>query len=250
MKWKTAAVILSALVTMSACKDDKVTQPDPVVQTLKVTMQPVYGSNDITLNDTVSTVEGYKVKFTEIKCYFSSLKNGSKELISAALYDYHQRGTLVFQTTGNPYDFSAISGYLGVDAAYNHDDPSAFPNDNALNIMVANDMHWDWNPGYIFMKVEAKVDTIPDGTINMDHYVTFHIGADPMLQNLSFTGLNWVSNGNNTYTLPLKLDMQKFLQNGIQTIDLKTEYTSHSLAGQESLSLKVIQNFASSISPY
>jgi hypothetical protein len=116
--------------------------------------------------------------------------------------------------------------------------------------MIANDMHWDWNPGYIFIKVEAKVDTLADGVDNFDHFVIFHIGTDPLIQTLNFTSVNWISNGNGLYTLPLKLDMQKFLQNGAQTIDLKTEHSSHTMAGQEVLSLKVIQNFKDAISLY
>ena len=44
--------------------------------------------------------------------------------------------------------------------------------------------------------------------------------------------------------------MQVFLQNGGQTIDLETEYTSHTAPGQEVLSAKVIQNFKAAISEY
>jgi hypothetical protein len=44
--------------------------------------------------------------------------------------------------------------------------------------------------------------------------------------------------------------MQKFLQNGAQTIDVKTEHSSHSLAGEEALSLKVIQNLRDALSPF
>jgi hypothetical protein len=100
------------------------------------------------------------------------------------------------------------------------------------------------------MKVEAKVDTLVDGVTNLNHYVIFHVGTDAFLQNMSFSGLNWQSVSDHLSVLPLKLDMEKFLQNGSQTIDLKTEHTTHSAAGQEALSLKVIQNFKDAISTY
>ena len=238
------------LLILSSCKDDKVEVPVLPIDQLKITLQPTFGVDELQLDQTVVSAEGYKVQFTDLKCYFSSVKNGSKELCQAALFDYRESGTLVFKKPGKPGDYSSLSAYLGVDTIYNHDDPSAFPNDNPLNIMIANDMHWDWNPGYIFIKVEAKVDTLVDGVDNFDHFVIFHIGTDPFIQTLNFTSVNWISNGNGLYTLPLKLDMQKFLQNGAQTIDLKTEHSSHSMAGQEVLSLKVIQNFKDAISLY
>jgi hypothetical protein len=170
-------------------------------------------------------------------------------LTLAALFDYRNNGTDLLKADAKPADFSSINGFFGVDSTLNHDDPAAFATTNPLNILIANDMHWDWNPGYIFVKIEAKVDTIADGIDNFNHYVVFHVGADEWLQEFSLSDLNWSQTNQNLYTLPLKLDMQKFLQNGTQTIDVKTEYVSHSIAGQEALSLKVIQNLRDALSP-
>lgn len=238
------------LVFVSSCKEDKVDVPVTLIDRLKITMQPTFGPNDLALDQTITTTEGYKVQFTDIKCYFSSVKNGTSELCQAALYDYRQTGNLVFDTPGKPNDYTSLNLFLGVDTALNHDDPSAFPNESPLNIAIANDMHWDWNPGYIFLKIEAKVDTLVDGFDNFNHFVVFHIGTDPMIQSLSFSSINWISIGSGLHVLPLKVDLEKFLQNGTQTIDLKTEFSSHSAAGQEALSLKVIQNFKDAISLY
>lgn len=238
------------LLLFSACKEDKVTPPIEQIEYLQVTMQPTFGSDDLILDETYTTAEGYDVQFTDLKCYFTRSANGSKTLCDAALFDFRENGTFVFKKEGNKNDFSDLSGYLGVDVLYNHSDPSAFANDNPLNIAIANDMHWDWNPGYIFMKVEAKVDTLNDGIANFNHFVVFHIGGDNLIQPLSFTNINWISVAPDKHVFPLKLDMQKFLQNNGQTIDLKTEHISHSASGQETLSQKVIENFKSAISSY
>ena len=225
-------------------------KPVALKENLKITLQPVYGSNNLSLDDTILTVEGYKVQFTEVKCYFSAIKNGGNTLAEAGLFDFKENGTFLLQAEGKKEDYSSMSAFLGVDPAVNHNDPSAFANNSPLNIAIANDMHWDWNPGYIFIKVEAKVDTIVDGSDNLNHFVIFHVGTDAFVQNMNFNSLNWQTVSEHLHLLPLKLDMAKFLQNGAQTIDLKTEYTSHSAAGQETLSLKVIQNFKDAISTY
>jgi hypothetical protein len=157
---------------------------------------------------------------------------------------------MLFQAEGETTDATTLTANLGIGASNNHSDPSAFPVESPLNILNSGGMHWSWNPGYIFMKVEARVDTIPDGNALFDHNVIFHIGRDVNLQSLSLSSLNWQKETDLISTLPLKLDMVEFLDNGTQSIDLTTEFTSHSSGGQEVLSLKVIENFRDAISTY
>ncbi len=239
--------ILSVLV-LSSCKEDKVDPISPVVEpTLEVKIQPVFGASILHENTAYTTAEGYDVEFTELKFYFSNVGNGSNVLIDAALFDWTATGTSFISVKGNKNNFMNLAGNLGVGAADNHADPSAFPNASALNIANANDMHWDWNPGYIFIKVEGKADTIPNGIALFDHNFVFHVGLDVNLQTVSFSDLNWVSISEAISRTTLKLDLEKFLQNGSQTIDLKTEFSSHSGSGQEAISLKAIQNFKAAI---
>jgi len=250
---KNLLTLLTGLIVigLTSCKDDPVkTVPDPLEE-LKVTVQPTFGTADLQLDQTVFTSEGYAIQFTDIRFYLTILKNASgKQLTQAALFDYRNNGINFFRAPGKPADFASLSGYLGVDSTLNHDDPTAFETTNPLNILIANDMHWDWNPGYIFLKIEAKVDTLADGIDNFNHYVVFHVGADAWLQNLSLSGITWTQTSQYLHTLPLKLDMQKFLQNGSQTINVKTEHSSHSMAGEEVLSLKVIQNLRDALTTY
>jgi hypothetical protein len=76
------------------------------------------------------------------------------------------------------------------------------------------------------------------------------VGSDAILQTFQFSGITWSDLGNAQYHLPLKLDMRKFLDNGVQSFDLKTEFTSHNHTGQEAISLKIIQNFKDAIGLY
>ena len=246
---KTLRVLLVGfgLIVALGCKNDEPNpEPQPEV-TSRVTVQPFFGAQTLYLDSTYTTVEGYDVQFTDIKFYIGNPAFAGNVVKDAGLFDYRNRGTLLFEVNSDQSSFANLGGYLGIDSTVNHNDPAAFPNESMLNITNANDMHWGWNPGYIFVKVEAKVDTIADLNPLFDHFVTFHIGQDVNIQNLSFTGFNWTDLGN-VYELPLKLDMATFLQNGGTTIDLKTEYTSHSMPGEEVLSNKVIVNFRDALS--
>lgn len=197
-----------------------------------------------------TTQEGYKIKFTELKCYFTLFANGATQLHQASLFDYRETGSLLFLKEGDYTKFSNLNFKLGVDTTLNHLDPSAFPNDSPLNISNAGPMHWGWNPGYIFMNIEGKVDTLIDATTNPDLSFSFHIGTDSYLQNLQFNNINWTDIGNQTRQFKLKLDLLAFLGQGQNSINLSTENLTHTAAGQELLTSKVSQNFKNAISPY
>jgi hypothetical protein len=246
---RTLLTIVLVALTLVAC-EDKPTAPIPPVEKLKVTVQPTYGSADLLLDSTYITPQGYAIQFTDLKFYASEIGNGSTTLCRTALFNYRTNGTELFNKEGKHGDYSTLSGNVGIGAAYNHTDPTVHDVTDPLNIQVANDMYWTWGSGYIFLKVEARVDTIPDGIANYDHFVTFHVGSDAILQPFQFTGLTWTDLGNAQYLLPLKLDMLKFLDNGVQSFDLTTEFISHSHAGQEAISLKVIKNFKDAIGLY
>ena len=51
-------------------------------------------------------------------------------------------------------DYRAIRFYVGPDAVTNHGDPARYPAKHALN-PNHNQMHWDWQGGYIFFALEG-----------------------------------------------------------------------------------------------
>jgi len=150
---------------------------------------------------------------------------------------------------GDPTKFSSLQGSTGVIQSLNHSDPSTFPNESPLNISNAGQMHWGWNTGYIFIVIEGKVDTIANQIPLFDHNFSFHIGTDTYLGDFSFTNLSWIKKSTYEYELPLKFEFDNFLQNNLQSINLKTENLTHTAAGQQALTLKVLQNFKQAFKP-
>jgi hypothetical protein len=244
-----AVGILSTIFFLTNCKKEVTTNSvdQTPSQTLEVGVFPMFGSDSLFLDSTYTTDEGYQVQFTDIKFFGGNWKNGNSVLFDAALFDFRATKNFFARVANSPTSYTAIQGFLGVDSTKNHADPSAFPVTSVLNIANANDMHWDWNPGYIFVKIEAKVDTIPDGIPLFDHFAVFHVGTDSFIQTLDFPVVQWVKMNESTYKASLLLDMHQFLSNGSQPIDLKNEYTSHTAAGQELTTQKVMQNFKSSL---
>lgn len=243
---------LILIFVIISCKK-KAPEPQLVDNYLKITVQPTYMNNGIEnaiLDSIYTTPEGYKVKFTDIKFFVTKMKNGSTDLFESAMLDYRATGNLLYRGIGDYAKYSSLQGYIGVDSVLNHSDPSAFPNESPLNISNAGPMHWGWNPGYIFINLEGKVDTIPDGMNNLDHSFSFHIGTDLYRRDLYFPTINWQTISATEKVFPLKLDLWKFLHNPISTIDLKTEFLTHTASGQQPLTIKVTSNFQQALTTY
>lgn len=247
---KMQIIILFSLVfAFYACKEKQV-QDEPIENQLSMKFIPTFGAQNLKLDSVYITDQGFSIKFTKLKLYLTEIKNGGNLLKANALFDFEETGTSLFTIKGEPNNFTSLTGNIGVPASRNHADPTSFPSDDPLNILIANDMHWGWSPGYIFMKIEAKVDTVIDAIQNFNHNVVFHVGGDSYLQSLNFPSISWDASGTATYEEKWKLDMQKFLNNGTTSLDLKTEFSSHTEAGQEAISLKVMQQLNSAIGIY
>lgn len=254
MKKFSILVLILAVALFSCNKDDDYpgkTYPDPNPPVTVLRMQPVFGSTNLKLDSIYTLSNGFEIKILELKTYFSDIQGGEGTIQDVALFDFRLNGDIVVNKSGIGYGGSSSLQFgIGVPSSINHNDPSTFPNSNPLNIAIANDMHWDWNPGYIFFKVEAKVDTIVDGITNCDHNLIYHVGTDGYYTLKTVNNIQWIQFDSNSrgFTGKLKLDLKNFFENPGNEIDVKTEFTTHSMASQNVLTEKARQNFAASIS--
>ncbi len=242
---------LLLLVTSFSCNKKKEKDPEtetPAVQQSKLSLKPVFGTDPLLLDSIYTLSNGYKIEFLELKAYFTGIQSGTTTLKDAALFNFRETGTLIFQANQLVSNPASIQFGIGVPAAINHNDPSLFPSTNPLNIAIANDMHWDWNPGYIFFKIEAKVDTLTDGITNCDHNLVYHVGTDAYYTSKTISNLSWSAVSNTVNQAWMKLDLKNFFENSGNAIDVKTEFTTHSMASQSALTEKARQNFVASIS--
>lgn len=242
--------IIACCFLLCSCNKNK---PDPIETPksfVELTVQPTYNASNLFLDSVYITTEGYKIKFTDLKFFGTTLKNGSNNLAQVGFFDFALSGNYFMKVEKDVNLFSDLQFILGVDSTLNHNDPSTFLNDSPLNISNAGTMHWGWNPGYIFISVEGKVDTLVDGIENYDHNFSFHVGTDEYLQSKSFSAINWVKTTPNTHTFALQLDLFDVICNAMTPIDLRTEFLAHSSSLQAALTLKFGKNFKSALTPY
>lgn len=234
---------ISVLVACKKDEDPKNDEPAPETNQMTIEIHPKFGDEEMHLNSVYTTTNGDKIKFTLFKALMQKIQFSDQTM--DVLWNYAD-GKQLLTAEGSPVN-NSFSANLGVEESLNHNDPTQFPTDSPLNILNANDMHWSWNPGYIFYKIEAKMDTIDDGNDNFDHFVNYHIGRDANLRSLNLSNVNWDSNGT-SHKLVLKFDFEQFISNGTSVIDLRADNITHSGPDHTVLTTQVANNFRDAFS--
>ncbi len=230
-------------IGLTGCKDDALQEPQTPIDKVRLELTTHYDGVPFDLNTIHQTQEGYSVQFTKLNFILTNLKNGSEILSDAAVYKFENNPTLIWEGPGDFTKFSALTGNVGVGPDENHLDPAGLALTNPLNIQNAGDMHWGWNPGYIFLMVEGKADTTATQTGVFDMNFLYHVGMDPLLRDITFSNLTWTKVNDSLHSATLSLDMSKIFNGTNHNVDIKLERTSHTMPGQEPLSTKIIQNF-------
>jgi hypothetical protein len=237
-------LISCCLLIPAACKKKPAPEPPPAATPqLKVEIQPVFGTEVLELDSTYTTQDGWDVQFNDIKFYLTDWASGTTELADVARFDYRTNGTTAFQVNGTAADFSSLTGNIGVSPSINHADPSAFPSTSPLNIMNADGMHWAWNTGYIFIIIEGRADTIPDGMPLFDHFLSYHIGSDEYLGTVNFPAVTWTATTPTLSTAHFRLDLKTMIDHPVNPVDIRSENLTHSSGSQATLTQKILSNF-------
>lgn len=177
------------------------------------------GGQEFGLGAVATNWEGRKVKFTLAQFYVSKVRFGDVEFSDRYLMVTdrklnHEIGRLPFGT------YAGLSFNLGVDSAVNHLDPASFPATHTLSSNNLDHAHWGWDPGYIFMKMEGRVDTTADMTGEANAAFSIHIGLDAFLTNFSLP-TNVDIQGN--HSIAIRVDWLKFMDNIDLRIDRSTD---------------------------
>lgn len=229
-------------VSFQSCREDEPDDEPIIEDKVRVNVHPLYDGEPLNLNDVYTTQEGYRIQFTKLNFIITRLKsNNNNTLFESAVFRFDENGSLLHEGPGDFTKFDELNGYLGVTEDENHEDPSARPIEDPLNIMNTSDMHWGWNPGYIFAMVEGKIDTTGTPGADLNASFLYHPGLDPLLQEINLTNITWSKVEDNIHGTDWYLDAEKIF-NGTHIIDIKEERTSHTNPGQEELSEKILVN--------
>ncbi|MDX1651746.1 MAG: MbnP family protein [Brumimicrobium sp.] len=248
MKNSVILLILLPIALLSCKDDDPVEDPAPAVQKVRVNIVPEYNGQTFELNTNYTTQEGYTIQFTKLNVIMTNFSNNGKELFKSGVYKFANDKKLLWEGEGDYASFLSMNANIGVTADQNHEDPSARPASDPLNILNTDDMHWGWNTGYIFLMIEGKADT--SAAQNGQNMMTFlyHIGKDDFLRTVELSNLHWTQVSSTLHETNMYVDIYKVFDGDTSDVDIKLENSSHTMPSQENLSNRIISNFASAFS--
>jgi hypothetical protein len=137
--------------------------------------------------------DGAEVPFTGQYLLSKTGENNELELEGIAAGHYHH-----------------IRFDVGIDSVTNHSDPSTYASTSPLAPTTPS-MHWSWNSGYIFYRIEGLVDTSAAKNGTVDGEWEMHLGTDSKLASVeldidleisegSHPGLNITMNTEDLFT--------------------------------------------------
>lgn len=249
MKLPYLIILAACLATiLNGCKTEGCTDPtalnyDPEATessddcsfpNLMLHFHPVVGGEDLSFDNTY-TIGGVAVKFTVAQFYVSAVAVGSADGVdeNPDTYLLVKAGTMnysVGEVTAGAKESLRFS--VGIDSVTNHADPTLYDADNPLALQSPS-MHWSWDNGYQFVKIEGMVDTDGDGT--PDAGMEFHLGKDSNLRTIDLD----ISQSADAEMFMVNVEYD--LANLFNGIDLSTDYVSHTGDFPE-LAAKVIGN--------
>ena len=177
------------LGTLAGCKTEPPgpTTPDPGIFELNVLAR--VGGQVFEKDTEFENILGQRYSLEGFRVYLSDLtlvrEDGTDTLIAETLLlDFaeeevrkttHGEG-LYGQFTVPAGKYKGVRFGIGVPEERNHVDPTDFPADHPLS--VSQGMHWNWTSGYIFVKMDGRIDSSAAGTGPLTQGIAYHTGTD------------------------------------------------------------------------
>lgn len=246
-----ACVIITGL---SACEKDQPIPPpaEPSKGTVEIRFVPTMNNAAYQPNVNFTGPNNLKMNVEIFKFYLSDIQlvnsSGNQLLSEIELVDMSQSDkSISFET--EPGIFQKLKFSLGVKSELNgtndpNFDEASYPNNHPLSIY--NNMYWSWATGYVFSKIEGKIDT----SLTQDQTPTYtwfyHSGMDTCYTEKSFENLNIEVKAGKTTVIELGIEFNDIFINQTDTIDMVQNNFTHTTDNIE-LARNVIINLARGI---
>lgn len=246
-------LLLSSCSKPAGCKDVRAINYDPSVSVAnssciypKVQLQfdLKLGSLPFEINR-IYNIDGHNTAFKVFQCYLSQIelvRTDQTIMNYDSLYPLiKEENTLVSLSDAYVETFERLRFNVGVDPAANAQ-ISNYLNlpSHPLQLQSPDTMHWNTADGYIFLKMEGKVDRNGDGIPNENESFDLEIGTDVLLRSIDLVINRKLET--KLETIIVEIDVEKLLNN----VDLQTEYATRTIDNLP-LATKIANNIPSAI---
>jgi len=202
------------------------------------------------VHETTYNINGTDVQFTNVAFYLGDMKfetsdgmtyesSDRYQLIKPGIFDFN----FSIPATEEDVDvnLSKITFFVGVDAETNAEIEMDFTERPEGDVLGQQNptMHWGWAGGYRFLNIDGNADTDGDG--EFETQLTYHLGFDEFLKNISLSPDQLLEEGANEFKI--NFDMSTFLAG----VDFATENFTKVQPDNRTIADKLFDNYSSSI---
>lgn len=219
------------IASCSKCNDEDETA------TFLLDIKAMHHDQPFVLGQTYVNEQDYQFNVQLLRFYLSHLVLVKDDGTEVEVKDVDYLDFVNNHSTSNPSgeeitgiipagNYTAMRFAIGVDSTVNFGDPSVYGSDHPLS--VYRGAHWSWNSGYIFMKLEGEIDTLPNGSGTLDGTFLYHTGTTALYRELQFDD-DFTVTPDGTFEYQLKLDVDRFFYSDTDTLDAVHDNFSHTM---------------------
>lgn len=239
-----------AVIFLSSCgKDEPITEPEVNnTGTVEIRFVPTMNGQAFQLNTPFIGPNDKRIQIESFKSYFSQIRLSTNDVVKGkqdiSLLDFgsNNKSILISTQAGN---IDKIEFGIGVNKTLNGtSDPNFNPSSYATThpLSIYNGMYWTWASGYVFVKIEGRIDTSASQTQTPLFTCFYHTGLDTLYSTKSFNDLNLSVTKGQTTIVEIAVEFNEIFKTQSDTIDMVDKYFTHTSDDFE-LAQKVITNF-------
>lgn len=180
------------------------------------------GASELTEGNTY-VINGFNTKLDIVRFYISNIR-----MVDASGAETPATGKYLLVTpseesynTGSlpPGEYTKLRFDVGIDSVTNHADPSTYNLGNPLGPQFPN-MHWGWDFGYIFLRIDGMVDKDLNGSTETPFEM--HLGKDEFLTTIEID-YPFNTEAGNDYSAHITINWADLFDG----VDMTGELTTH-----------------------
>jgi hypothetical protein len=241
--YRLAFYILGIFI-MLGCSDKEDSTGD-----LSITMNLVYNGEPLIMFQNYEYPDGRTINFSRFSMYLSDIKL-DEQLISDVEYHNITDSHIDLASAQDGYqweikdiesgDYNNLNFGVGVNETQNAKDPGEFESGHPLAKPAE---HWFSWSSYIFLKLEANMDSNNDGT--NDFPIALHLGSNDAYKLINLNKAIRINEGETTET-SIIIDLYEFLGGEDNTYDVDSNPQIHSLEQKDAV-VELANNIPNSI---
>ncbi len=228
----TYGVSFLLLLLLGSCGESVNTVDGPAQSMFSLQLKNTFGSEDLTYFKPVADTTGRQLYFEVSRYYLSNVEllkeNGEiHPFTGRVLLVKHEGATNFKLDTIPPGKYKGVKMNLGLDERTNASNPASFSDDDPLAMQDDVPMFWDGFNGYIFIRLEGKVDTSQAQLGVLDMPMRYEIGRNDTRRVIRIDRSFTVQPG-----IDVEYEIEVDHKELLKSLDLSTQHTQGEFGSQ------------------